>query len=231
MLGSRRGGIWVLSAGILLAASVPVRPARVGSALPAARGACSATVVRYGIGGRMRLQNTPMNAGNGVYRVGPGRLDLAFEGAHGRPGAGPVQLRSYRLPMRFSYTVSVIGMRTTVAVRAISRAVPDGSGAVARGHVERGVLTWSGPVRGYRTAGTVTCSGAMCGRFGMPPPGATRFSDGPTAVHFKAFRFRLSDIGTFTMESAEVPRLSRLRATVAVSLAGRELVRKCERVP
>ena len=201
---------------------VPVSTAAAGAA-PARGEACRATQVRYRVAGKLKLGDTPLNAGNGDYRVGPGALRLRFDHA----GTQRVELLEYRLHMDYSYTTSLIGMRTTVAVRATARATPDRSGVVARGRIQSGALVWSTPVSGYRTDGTVTCSGAMCGKFGMPPAGETRFSDGPAPVEFKPFRFRLGDLRRFTMESTEVSRLELPKATVAVALVGREVGRRC----
>ncbi len=212
-------GLRLLIVGALSALALPVDPR------PVAAARCGATLARYHLVGRMRIEHTPLNAGNGTYRVGPGEIRLRF---HDRQGeSGPVEMLAYKLSTNYSFTVSVIGMRTTVAVRAVSRAKPDGSGVVASGHVQNGMLVWSTPVRGYTTAGTVICSGAMCGRFGLPPPGATRFSDGPAQVQFKPFRFHLGDARRFIMESTEMPSLRPLHARVAVALAGHALERRC----
>ncbi len=207
--------------GVLASLALPVDP----QPLIAAPSACHGAEVRYRTAGRLRLDHTPLNAGNGTYRVGPGIVTLRFAGR--RPGAGPVQMLGYRLSTNYSFTVSVVGMRTTVVVHAIASATPDSSGVVASGRVEDGVLHWSTPISGYRTYGTVICSGAMCGRFGLPPPGTTRFSDGPAAVHFKPFAFRLGDLRRFTMESTELPPLRRLGARAAIALAGWERGRHC----
>lgn len=214
-------GLRLVFAGALAALVVPVGPRRAA----AAPQVCAGTEVHYHLRGQLRLDHTPLNAGNGVYRVGPGELVLRFEPARG--GVGRVDMLRYRLATNYSFTVSLIGMRTTVVVRATARAEPASSGVVASGRVEEGTLTWSTPVRAYRTDGTLTCSGAMCGRFGLPPAGQTRFSDGPAPVHFKPFKFRLGDRRSFSMESTELPRMRRLGAHVALALAGRAWRRRC----
>lgn len=212
----------LLIVGALSALAVPVDSRTVAAA------ACHGTLSRYHIVGRLRLDHTPLNAGNGTYRVGPGELTLHFD--NGR-GAGPVRMLAYKLTTNYSFTISVIGMRTTVAVRAVSRATPDSSGVVASGRLEGGELKWATAVHGYRTEGTLICGGAMCGRFGLPPPGETRFSDGPEAVRFQPFQFRMGDRRRFFMESTRMPRMRRLRADVAVALAGREARRRSRFCP
>ena len=55
---------------------------------------CGAWQVEYSVSGNLQLSDTPMGAGNGTYRVGPGRMVLRFAG-------GSVALLSYEMPERF----------------------------------------------------------------------------------------------------------------------------------
>ena len=102
---------------------------------------------------------------------------------------------------------------------------PAGSCA-AEGTLVNQTVRWAGPVRGYRTDGTLTCNGSLCGSFGAPPAGRSELHIGPGPVTFNSFELA-RDMKTFTMATALVSKTSMPKQTGFVALGGRETKRSC----
>src|SRR6185369_4385204 len=88
--------------------------------------------------------------------------------------------------------------KTEVTTNTTSKATPDACGVVATGTLVGNTVRWQTPVRGYRTDGTLTCTGSFCGDFGVPPAGESQLHIGPADTKFSDFVFA-PDRQTFTM--------------------------------
>ena len=212
------------------------RPVAAGAALallaialaPTARaqaGACAAWQIEYALAGNLCLEDTPFGQGDGVYAVGPGRAVVRFEDRDGQPG-GAATLRSYELREHFTVTSKALLWTTTVVTDATTRAGPEQGGVIATGVLRRTTLEWSTPVVGYRTDGTLTCEGQLCGKFGAPPPGRSELHIGPAQVTFGSFELA-RDLQTFAMASTLVSKTDAPRQTAHLALSGRETSRQC----
>lgn len=195
--------------------------------------ACNAWIVEYALapGSKIEQSDTPLYAGDGVFDLGPGSIQLRFPDDHGRPGPGAVELVSYQVKIDFSVTTSVLGIRTVLATHALSRATADACGVAARGTLDAGVLTWSSPVAGYRTDGTISCRGPLCGHFGMPPEGESALHVGPASVRFSALTFHGRHQRRFVMPPTLVSRATHPRATTRVQLVARAVGQHCDSAP
>jgi len=197
-----------------------------GSSLPvAAAPPCAAWDIDYALRANLKLTDTPLGQGDGVVRIGPGRLVLRFQDRDGSPG-GAVQMRRYEMKDHFSVKTRTLFWNTTVTNDTRTRGTPDEQGVIASGFMKGNELVWSTPVRGYRVDGSITCNGAMCGKFGAPPPGKSEIRIGPSPVQFSGFTFGpgLKKLGmpyTFVTKT-KVPK-----QTSHVELAGVELRRGC----
>jgi hypothetical protein len=213
-----RGRVVVALASLGLATTLVAHSAS-GSNEPA----CAATDSDYAVVAHVVVRNTAFGAANGEYLLGSGTMRLHAEGG--------------RDPWRVTLTAFELLNHLTVAVRAavvsgqivtLSRTsvTHDASGSSAQGSLRGGVLTWTTPVTGYRSDGTMECSGSMCGKFGAPPKGASPFHDVPPTVAFNPFTFS-ADGGTFTMPYALLSKADSPRQTTYLSLAGRLVRRVC----
>jgi hypothetical protein len=188
-------------------------------------GACAAWQIEYALAGNLRLEDTPFGQGDGLYAVGPGSAVIRFEDRDGQPG-GAATLRSYELHEHFTVTSKALVWTTTVVTDATTRAGPEQGGVIASGALRRTTLEWSTPLVGYRTDGTLTCEGQLCGKFGAPPPGRSELHIGPGQVPFGSFEFS-RDAQTFTMASTLVSKTDAPRQTTHLALSGRETSRQC----
>lgn len=181
--------------------------------------ACTTVDVDYAIVSTLQLRNTRLGAADGVYPSGSGTLTLRIEGEPGAAGR-PVRLLSFQTRGRFAVEARVLAWSTRVVTDALTTVQPN----AARGTMKDGVLTWSTKVPGYRSDGTLSCEGSMCGSFGAPARGASPLHDGPREVTFSPFVFA-RDQRTFTMGYTPVSRTADQSSYLAVS--GRELARRC----
>lgn len=210
-------------AGPVAAVALAVALAPSASAQPAA--ACTGWEIEYVLAANLELSDTPLGQGDGVYPIGPGRVVLRFEDRDGQPG-GVAAMTSYEMREHFTVTSRALLWTTTVVTDTQTRATPDGAGIVARGVLSRRTLAWSTPVAGYRTDGTLTCEGTLCGKFGAPPPGRSELHIGPGPVQFRSFDLA-RDLKTFTMASTYVAKTDVPKQTAHVALSGREVRRSC----
>jgi hypothetical protein len=186
---------------------------------------CDATQVEYALAANLQLSDTPMGEGNGVYAVGPGRAVVRFDNRDGQPTGG-AKLLSYDMNEKFKIDSKTLFWKTHVTVDNRSRATPDRCGVAASGTMSGGTLTWSTPVNGYHTDGTISCDGSLCGKAGAPPSGSTPLHIGPGPVQFEPFVFA-ADQKTFTMASAYVGKTEMPKQTAHLTLSGREVSRRC----
>jgi hypothetical protein len=184
---------------------------------------CEAQEVEYTLTARLYVADTPMGAGDGTYEVGPGRLVLRIDGGDSR--SARVELRSYEMRERFAVVSRAAFWKTTVVTDAVGAAGPAAQ-AVADGTLSGSTLTWTSQVRGYRTDGTLDCTGDMCGSFGAPPAGQSRITPPPGVVKLTPFRFS-PDSKTFTMDHALLSSSSSPKQRTFISISGREVGRTC----
>lgn len=186
---------------------------------------CAGWEIEYALSANLELSDTPMGQGDGVYPIGPGKAVLRFEDREGQPG-GAAAMTSYEMREHFTVTSKALLWTTTVVTDTQTRATPDACGVAARGVLSRTTLAWSTPVNGYRTDGTLTCDGMLCGKFGAPPPGRSELHIGPRPVPFHAFELS-KDLKTLVMPSTYVAKTDVPKQTAHVALAGREVRRSC----
>lgn len=196
---------------------------------------CAAWEVEYALSANLTLRDTPMGAGNGTFVIGPGATVLRFEGPTvgegspptpaGRDGAA-VKMLSYRMTEQFTIDATALFWKTRVHTNTRTTATPDACSVVAAGAMKGRSLVWSTPVRGYRTDGTLTCEGSMCGSFGAPPPGTSELHHPPRPVQFSSFEFA-PDRKTFSMAATFVTKTDSPKQTGYVGLSGREMKRTC----
>jgi hypothetical protein len=203
----------------LTASSLPPREA-------AADGpTCSAWDVEYALAGTMRLADTTMGAADGTFPVGPGRAAVRFDDHGGVPG-GHARLTAYSMHEHVTITTRAFFLGATLVTDTNSRAVAGGNGVVAEGNLAGTTLTWSGPMSVYRTDGTTTCEGTLCGKFGAPPPGSSEVHIGPRAVQLAPFQFA-PDLKTFSMHEVQTAHAESPKQTTFEAISGREVKRTC----
>jgi hypothetical protein len=215
-LGAAGVAFALVLGGVLRSRDVPAQPAG------AAASACDVHDVTYSVTGNLQLTQTPMDAGNGTYAVGPGKLVLRVDGR-----TGQVKLLSYTIPEHFGIEAKKVFWTTHVDTNANAAAQPrDACGHVAEGTLQGRTLTWTTKVGGLRTDGTLTCRGSLCGKFGAPPPGSSPLHIGPNDVAFQPFQFG-ADGRTFSMASTFVATTQAPKQTAHLSFSGREVRRVC----
>jgi hypothetical protein len=188
---------------------------------------CDAWDVEYTLAARLQLADTPMGAGNGIYAIGPGNAILRFANVDGAPG-GAARLRSYGMREYFRIDSSALFWKTHVLTDTKTGTAPDACGDVAKGKLEGGSVRWLTSLNGYRTDGTLTCDGSLCGSFGAPPSGTSELHIPPHAVAFSPLRFA-ADMKTFSMASTFVSKTDSPKQTAFLALSGREMRRACVR--
>jgi len=180
---------------------------------------CPASESEYTLAANLQLSDTPMGVADGVYPIGPGKTVLRFEGRN-------VKMLSYTMRESFTVRTKVAFWTTTVKMEAQSTATPNACSIAAEGTLHGRTVHWRTPVSGYRTDGTLTCSGSFCGQFGAPPPGQTPLHIGPAPATFGDFVFA-PDFKTFTMASTPGVKTEMPKQTSSVSNSGREVRRTC----
>jgi hypothetical protein len=189
---------------------------------------CGAWEVEYALLGKLRLSDTPLGAGNGVYPVGPGRLVMRLT----RSGESWLaELISYDLRENFKLDSKALFWAAHVTTYAVTRAAsPDGCSAVASGVLSGRTLQWTSDMSEDRTEGVLECEGSLCGSFGAPPAGRSALHIAPHAVRLKPFEFG-PDMRTFTMAEAFVAKTEQPKQTASLTLSGREVRRTCAGPP
>jgi hypothetical protein len=189
---------------------------------------CTTWDATYKLSGTLRITDTQAGAGNGTYRVGPGTLVLRFDAQDpARPAR--VELRSFELHQHFAVEPKAVFWSGKVVTDAMARATPDGDGVMARGTLTGDTLRWSGQVNGYRSDGSLECSGSLCGNFGAPPQGRSATHSAAHPVTFESLRFGGSG-ATFDMVGfSVVSRGASPRQTTLLQLKGRAASWVCVR--
>jgi hypothetical protein len=195
------------------------------SATAGAPPTCEAWDVEYSLAAKLKIEGTPMGQGDGVYPIGPGRVVLRFDDVNGQPG-GTVNMRSYHMREYIVIKSKALFWTTTATNDSKTTATPDTCGSAAEGMLVGHTLRWAGPLRGYRTDGTLRCEGSLCGKFGAPPQGLSELHIGPGPVTFQPFELA-PDMSTFTMPATFASRTEMPKQTSYVTLAGRETKRSC----
>jgi hypothetical protein len=185
--------------------------------------ACSGWDVEYALNGTLKITDTLMGAGDGVYAVGPGKAVIHFEDRGGNPG-GHAKLTSYGIHEHVSVTSKALFLSATVVTDTSSRAT--GDGASTEGNLNDHTLAWSGPIRTYRTDGTMTCDGSLCGKFGAPPPGSSEVHMGPRTIQPAPYQFA-PDMKTFSMAFIQTSQSDSPKQTSFEAISGRETKRTC----
>jgi hypothetical protein len=195
-----------------------VQPARA-----AEDNACLVSDVEYDVAASVVVRNTPFGAANGVYAMGSGKITLRIAD---QPGHEAVKLMSYELVNRLTVDAKVAMLSTRVVTASRTSTARDACEGSAQGTLRDGTLTWDSKVTGYRSDGTMECSGSMCGKFGAPPEGTSPFHDAPAAIRFSPFTFS-ADGSTFTMPYTLVSSSDSPRQTTYLGLSGRRVKRFC----
>jgi hypothetical protein len=188
----------------------------------AAEDPCVAMDVEYALSGTLAIRDTRLGAGDGDHNVGPGTLVLRFDGA--QPGPGPVKLVSYA--MKSTFTVEAKALVWNTKVTTDTQTTASGSCSAAEGTLAKTRLSWASKVRNYKTEGTLTCDGSMCGKFGAPPQGKSDYKPPTTDVTFASFDMS-PDFKTFTMAASQVSKSESPAQTTYLTIAGRETKRTC----
>jgi hypothetical protein len=185
---------------------------------------CPAWEVEYTVAEKLRLSDTPMGKGDGTYTVGPGRLVLRFEDPAGSAGSH-VQIVSYDIHEHFFVDTDAAFWNARVTTDVRTTGMPNAC-SIGEGELKGSTLMWTSPVRGYRTDGTMTCEGSLCGKFGAPDPGPRDLHIGPNPVTFGPFAFS-SDMKSFTMPEIQTAQTESPKQTAHSAISGREVKRTC----
>jgi hypothetical protein len=183
-------------------------------------GDCPIETLEYALAARLRLEDTPFGAGDGVYDIGPGKITLRIWKASTPDAAARVELSSYEMRDHFVVSSHVLFLRATVANRTDTRA------AGGRGTLRGRELSWTTPVQDYRADGTIECKGSGCGLPGAPPSGKSQIHIGPGPVRFAPFVFDSPNLDTFRMAFTKVAHTDVPKQTAFVTLAGRKMSRR-----
>jgi len=186
---------------------------------------CSAWDVEYGLSASLKITDTTMGAGDGVFPVGPGHAVVRFDSVNGAPG-GHARLNSYTMHERVTVTSKAAFWSATVTTDTNSKA---SDGTSAEGSLNGSTLTWSGPMRGYATDGRMNCEGSLCGKFGAPPPGDSTVHMPARNIPLAPFQYG-KDMKTFAMTFVQISQSdgsSSPKQTSFEAVSGREVRRTC----
>lgn len=219
----------VMSASVIGVAALLATPGQGDAPAPAQAGgdaSCVNYTAEYALAARLRLEDTPFGAGDGVYDVGPGRMKLRFY-APAKPGTpARVELLQYEMREHFVVKSRVLFFAAKVTTATDTRATPGPSGVAAIGSFTGRQLEWSTPVQGYRTDGTLVCEGSGCGMAGAPRKGKSELHIGPGAVRLGKLSFD-ADLGTMKMDFTRVSHTDSPKQTAFITFAGRRMKRDC----
>jgi hypothetical protein len=218
----------IATAGVFLALGALVLAPHESEAQPSSQ-SCTAWDVDYVLAAKLQLTDTPLGQGDGSYDIGPGSVKLRFDDRDGSPG-GAVRMLSYNMKEFFVIKSKALFWTTTVTTDTQTRATPASCGYAAEGALADSKIKWSTKVNGYRTDGTLTCEGSLCGKFGAPPPGKSELHIGPNQVAFNPFVFT-PDMKTLTMARTWVSKTDSPKQTAYIALSGRETRRTCVQAP
>jgi hypothetical protein len=188
---------------------------------------CDVLEIDYALAARLRLADTAMGAGDGTFDIGPGSVTLHIANVGGKPG-GAVHMTKYAMKEHFKIDAKTAFWTTHVLTDTHTLVTPDPCGIVAKGALANGMIRWATPLAGYRSEGTLTCDGSMCGKFGAPPPGKSAFREPPTRqpVIFQPWKLS-NDNKTISMVQTLVSKTEDPKQTAYMALSGRETRRAC----
>ena len=190
--------------------------------------ACDGWTSDYALAARLRLDDTPFGAGNGVYDVGPGLVRLRFSKTVD-PAALKVEMLGYDMRERFVVESSVLFIHAKVTTRTETHGTADEHGVMAVGTLRGREITWSTPVRGYHSDGTIHCEGSGCGFSGVPPSGTSALHIPAAPVRFSSFVFDSPNLGTLRMAETRVAHTDMPRQTAFITFSGRLQAPQCAR--
>jgi hypothetical protein len=212
-------------AAVVAAVAVSLGTSQATADAPPSSSPCDAWEIEYTLAGNLKLTDTPLGQGDGLYPVGPGTAVLRFEDRSGQPG-GRAKLLRYSMKQGVTVTASAIFFTAKVVSETVTRALPDACGVDGEGTLNGSTLAWGGPIHAFKSDGTIHCEGSLCGKFGAPPPGDSPLHIGPNPVQLQAFQFG-SDLKTFTMPSTFVSKTDDPKQTAYLAISGREVKRSC----
>jgi hypothetical protein len=213
---------FALGLALLGSVSTPMLLPRPAAAEPSLPETCAQWEMAYAITGTLRVKETPMGAGDGVFPVGPGTLVLRVDARAAR-----VALRDLQLREQFAIHPNAMMWNATIVTDAAARALSDGERAVAVGTKGAdGAVTWTEPLRIYRSDGWLTCDGSLCGKFGAPRAGHSELHQISRTVRLEPLRFD-RDGRTFRMDFALVSSSEAPHQRTYLALAGRLTAKKC----
>jgi hypothetical protein len=189
---------------------------------------CDAWDVEYRLAANLQVTDTTLGKGDGVYKIGPGRVVLRFDDRDGQP-TGNAKMLSYTMQVHMTVEGKALFWSAKATTDTKTTVTEGACTPAAEGALTDHTLRWSTKVRGYRYDGTVLCEGSLCGKFGAPAAGTTPIHVGPTPVEFKPFEFS-ADMKTFTMPYTLVSKTDSPKQTAYVTLAGREASRACVQI-
>jgi len=211
---------------VVLSVPEPTRADEPAQAAPLpAPPACAAWDVEYVVAANVQLSDTMFGAGDGVHKIGPGRIVLRIDSQDDRL-VGRVRMLFYDMKDGFTVVAKALFWGTTVKNDTHTTATPDPTGTIAAGVLGDRSLQWTTPVNGMKTDGTVNCEGSFCGKFGAPPEGTSEIHYPPHNVTFSPFEYD-AEKKTFTMAYSIVSKSESPRQTSRITLAGREARRTC----
>jgi hypothetical protein len=85
-------------------------------------------------------------------------------------------------------------------------------------------------VKGYHTTGSVTCTGFLCGKPGVPKAGTSELDIEPATVTLPDFSLG-RDLKALSMDFTFIVEVRKPKQTVHLALQGRELRRRCATPP
>lgn len=189
---------------------------------------CDAIDVEYAVAADLRVRGTLMGAGDGDYRIGPGRIVLRFDHDPNLLSRSPssVRMMAYDMSEKFQVVSKIVFFTTKVLTNIRSHATPDVRSIVAEGVLTERTLRWTNVVGSFRSDGTLSCEGFFCGKFGAAPAGTSPFHMGPSKMSFSPFEFS-ADMKTFSMRSTLDSKTADPQQESYVAFGAREIRRTC----
>ena len=163
------------------------------------------------------VRDTAMGAANGDWAVGRTTTCASDRRA-------PVRIRGFLVLVKEFASVA----RTKFTTDVMDTATPTATCSSAEGTVAGTKLSWDSKVRAFKIDGSLTCEGAMCGKFGGPPSGKSDYHMPARDVQFAPWEYA-ADMKTFTMAASLVSSGDSPKQSTYLTIAGREVKRTCVR--
>jgi hypothetical protein len=198
----------------------------VGTIHRASADGCDVFETEYALSANLRVRGTTMGAGDGDYRVGPGKVVLRFSPGENGDAGPSVRLVSYAMRQNFTVVSKALFWETRILTDVETRTVPDPRQVVAEGVLRGQSIQWKRIVGIFRDDGTLDCDGTFCGKFGAPAPGRSAFHMAPLKTTLAPFEFS-PDMKTFAMPYALSSKSEDPAQETYIALGGREVKRVC----